>query len=142
MRGKRFNRKSLRGIPRRNRDGRQRLDGATNFIFNNKENLTEENADIIINFKKRRGDRIQIDGDLHGLPDNPRIKRFGRFRYFDNMQNEKYRRIDIAIVRQKTSKFLFINSQVEDNSFGNDVNNFDLLAIIKKEIFINMRIKK
>ena len=98
--------------------------GRTNFIFNNKEKLNKNNADIIVDFKQRQGDLIQLDGDLHNLPDDPKFKRTKNRR---NLARLAESNVDIVYFK---NKHLYLNTNVKEKGFG-DPGETGLLAILK-----------
>ena len=99
-------------------------DGTTIFNFNNKEKLIKGNADIIVNFKKSEGDLIQLDGDLHNLPDEPKFKRTR-----NRNKLAKLAKTNVDIVYYK-NKHLYLNVNGEEKGFGHPGEN-GLLAILK-----------
>ena len=96
----------------------------TNFVFKNQERLNKDNADIIVNYKKSEGDLIHLDGDLHGLPEDPKFKRTRNRRKLS-----RFARSNVDLVYFKR-KHLFLNTNEKENGFGDD-NEDGLLAILK-----------
>ena len=98
--------------------------GVTNFIFKNKEALSKGNADVIVNFKNKEDDQIQIDGDLHGLPEDPKFKRTRNRRKLSRFARSN---VDIVYFNRR---HLYLNSNQEDKGFA-DGNEAGLLAILR-----------
>ena len=98
--------------------------GRTNFIFNIKEKLNKDNADIIVDFKKRQGDLIQLDGDLHNLPDDPKFKRTRNRRKLVRLAQSN---VDIVYFK---NKHLYLNTNGKEKGYG-DPGESGLLAILK-----------
>ena len=98
--------------------------GATNFIFSNKEALIKDNADVIVDFIKTEGDQIQIDGDLHDLPDDPKFKRTRNRRKLGRLAKSN---ADIVYFKRR---HLIINANGREKGFADD-NEDGLLAVLK-----------
>ena len=77
-----------------------------------------------VDFKKKEGDQIHIDGDLHDLQDDPKFKRTRNRRKLS-----RFARSNVDIVYFKR-KHLYLNTNGKEKGFGDDIEE-GMLTLLK-----------
>ena len=110
------------------RKGKKKLKGkkgVTNFIFKGNEKLRKKNADVIINFNPKEGDRIWLDQEAYGLENKAKVVKC-------NSRNRlrKLAKTNHELIYFKKKGFLYINGNGKDSWMG-EPDEGGLLAILK-----------
>ena len=110
------------------RKGKKKLKGkkgVTNFIFKGNEKLRKKNADVIINFNPKEGDRIWLDQEAYGLGNKAKVVKC-------NSRNRlrKLAKTNHELIYFKKKGFLYINGNGKDSWMG-EPDEGGLLAILK-----------
>ena len=109
------------------RKGNKRLigkEGITNYIFEGNKKLSRNNADIIINFKPKEGDKIWLD-KMHMVRNKTRLAQCNSMNRL-----KKLAKTNRELIYFKKSGFLYINGNGKDDWMG-EPDEGGLLGILK-----------